>query len=77
MSVARFRVYGRMDGASSATVTIDRETGTVEVRPYRRHHQAVAVVTLAWVAEAALWRAATARAAERQAARKRGAVRRG
>jgi hypothetical protein len=75
MSAARFRVYGRMDGASSATVTIDRETGTVEVRPYRRHKRQVAVVTLAWLAETALWRAARARAAELPTAKRKGARR--
>ena len=36
MSIARFRVYGRIDGVNECTVTIDRETGVIAVRPLRR-----------------------------------------
>ncbi len=51
--LARFRVMGpRLDGARGATLEIDRETGVVQVRPFRRRY--VASVTLSWVAEAAL-----------------------
>jgi hypothetical protein len=71
--LARFKVYGaRLDGAASATVEINRETGIVEVRPNRRHY--TATVTLAWLAEAALWQRAKALAAERRS-RKRKATR--
>jgi hypothetical protein len=67
---ARFKVVSpRLDGAGGATVTIDRATGVVEVRPLRRHY--VATVTLAWVAEAALWRRAKVLAAEKRAKKKR------
>jgi hypothetical protein len=40
MSVARFTVYGTLDGAGGArpgTVEIDREAGIFRVRPYRSH----------------------------------------
>lgn len=36
MSRARFEVAGRFDGAIGATVVIDREAGTISVRPKRR-----------------------------------------
>jgi hypothetical protein len=42
MSVCRFRVLGRLDGAGGAregTVTIDRTTGIISVRPLRRRKQ--------------------------------------
>jgi len=61
---ATFHVSGgRFDGAHRATVIIDRQAGTVEVRPYRARKERTGIVTLAWVAEAVLWRAAKARAA--------------
>lgn len=59
--VARFTVDAKLDGADGATVEIDRDTGIVTVRPKRRQY--VATVTLAWVAEAALWQRAKALAA--------------
>jgi hypothetical protein len=34
--LARFKIYGRFNGASAATVTIDRSTDIVTVRPLRR-----------------------------------------
>jgi hypothetical protein len=37
MSKSKFKVYGRFDGTSEATVIIDRGPCTIEVRPYRRH----------------------------------------
>lgn len=68
--VARFKVVSnKLDGAGSATVEIDRETGVIEVRPYHRHYSAT--VTLEWLAEAALWRRAKAEAAEKRANKKR------
>lgn len=70
MGVARFKVYSRkLDGAGSATVEIDRESGIIQVRPRHRHY--TATVTLEWVAEAALWRRARAEAAEKRKSRKR------
>jgi hypothetical protein len=74
MSVARFKVVGPgLDGARSATVEINRETGVVEVRPHRRRY--AAAVTLAWVAEAVLWQRAKSLAAEKRAARRKGRTR--
>lgn len=38
MSIARFKVFGRLDGAGGAragTVVIDRESGLLHVRPFR------------------------------------------
>jgi hypothetical protein len=40
MSVAKFKVYGTLDGAGGmkkGTFEIDRNTGVVTVRPYRSH----------------------------------------
>ncbi len=68
MGIARFPVYGRLDGATKGTVTIDRDTGIVTVRPHRRHYEAT--VTLAWVAEAALFQRAKSIAAEKRRAKK-------
>jgi hypothetical protein len=65
VSTARFKVTGRFDGATSATIEIDRDKGLVHVRPHRRHE--TATVTLAWVAEAVLWQAAKASAAAKRA----------
>lgn len=70
MGLARFPVYGRLDGATKGTVTIDRETGIVTVRPHRRRYEAT--VTLAWVAEVALFQRAKAIAAEKRRAKKAG-----
>ncbi len=72
MSVARFQAFGRFDGAPAATVEIDRDTGIVTVRPKRRHY--TATVTLAWLAEAALWQRAKALAAEKRARKRKRAA---
>lgn len=37
MSVAKFKIEGRLDGADGGTFLIDRASGTVGVRPKGRH----------------------------------------
>ena len=69
MSVARFRVYGRFNGVGSATITIDRTSGLVTVRPLRRRR--AYQLPLAWAAEAVMWQVIKADAAEKRAAKKR------
>lgn len=70
MSTARFRVYGRFNGVGSATVTINRSTGIVSVRPLRRRRPYE--LPLSWAAEAIMWHVLKAEAAEKRAAKKRG-----
>jgi hypothetical protein len=65
---ARFRVYGRLDGASQATVEIDRASEILTVRPFRRRK--VYTLPLSTVAEMVIWRIARAEAAEKRAAKK-------
>lgn len=67
--LARFKVTGRFDGASLATVTVERATGIISVRPLRRRR--VYALPLATVAEMILWRIAKADAAEKRRAKKR------
>jgi hypothetical protein len=71
MSTALFRVYGRFNGTDTATVTINRASGIISVRPLRRRR--AYELPLAWAAEAVMWHILKAEAAERRAAkRKRG-----
>lgn len=72
MATARFRVVGKFDGASEATVVINRSSGVVSVRPLRRRR--TYELPLADVAERIVWRIVTAEAAEK---RKRKGARRG
>lgn len=72
MTIARFRVSGRFNGTTAATVTVNRDTGLVTVRPLRRRR--AYELPLAWAAEAVMWQVLKAEAAEKRAARK---VRRG
>jgi hypothetical protein len=55
MSVAKFKVEGRFNGADGATIEIDRGAGTVTVRPTRQ--RTTYTLPLATVAELVLWRA--------------------
>lgn len=68
---ARFKVYGRMDGAPSATVEIDRASDLITVRPLRRRK--TYTLPLASVAEMVIWRFARAEAAEKQSKRRKAA----
>lgn len=54
MSKATFKVEGRFNGASSATVEVDRGSGTLTVRP--KHQRATFTLPLTTVAEMVLWR---------------------
>lgn len=74
MTTARFRVQGRFNGASSATVTINRETGLILVRPLRRRR--AYELPLAWAAEAVMWQVLKAEAAEKRAAKRQAGRRR-
>jgi hypothetical protein len=64
MSRAIFRFYGRIDGATEGTVTIDRETDLVSVRPLRRRR--VYELPLAWVANAVLSKVVKVELAEKR-----------
>jgi hypothetical protein len=66
---SRFVVYGRFNGTTQATVTIDRGPGTIEVRPYRRRKSYT--LPLAFVADMVMWRCLKAEAAEKRAAKKK------
>jgi hypothetical protein len=66
---ARFKVYGRFDGAMSATIEIDRVSEVLEVRPYRRRRGKY-ILPLAVVAEMVIWRIVRKEAAEKLAAKK-------
>ena len=68
MSIARFRIFGRIDGASEATVTIDRTTGLLAVRPLRRHR--VYELPLSFVAEMVLQRVVKAEIIEKKRQKK-------
>lgn len=67
---ARFRVIGRLDragGVTTGTVTIDRATGILEVRPLRRRR--VYQMPLAVVADMVVRTLVVAELRERRAAR--------
>lgn len=68
MSLARFRTYGRFDGATEATVTVNRAAGIFSVRPLRRRKSYE--LPLSVVAEMVMWRILKAEAAEKRAAKK-------
>jgi hypothetical protein len=65
---AKFKVMGLFDGATRATVLIDRVSLMVEVRPLRRHK--TYTLPLSEVAEHILWRVARAEAAEKDKEKK-------
>lgn len=64
MSVAKFRLTGRFDGAAGATLEIDRKTQLVTVRPLRRR-AAAGPVPLEVLANVVISMDAKAKAAER------------
>lgn len=67
---ARFRVLAKLDQAARftyGTVSIDRETGVVEIRPLRRRK--VYTTTLAALAQLAVERAVLAELREKRKAR--------
>jgi hypothetical protein len=68
VSVARFRVVGRLDLASrvtTGTVTIDRGAGLFSVRPLRRHREYV--LPLSTVADLVVQKIVAAEAREKRA----------
>lgn len=67
MSVSRFRVHGRFDGALSATVEIDRGASLISVRPRHRHR--TFELPLAAVAEMVIWRVVAAELREKKKAK--------
>jgi hypothetical protein len=67
VSVARFRVFGRFDGASSATVEVDRSAGLIMIRPLRRRR--VYTLPLAAVAEIVVFRIIAAEVREKRKAK--------
>jgi hypothetical protein len=59
VSVARFRITardgaGRFNGATEATVEVNRNAGTITIRPLRQRE--VYTLPLATVAEMIIWR---------------------
>ena len=71
MSVARFRVTlpQPFDGAREATVVVDRERGTIQVRLLKRRK--VEVATLGALVHSLLWKAAIQRSNEKAAIRRK------
>lgn len=72
MRRARFQIVARLEHASvatSGTVTIDRATGVVEIRPHRRRR--VYLTTLAALASYAVRAELRAEEAERRKNRRR------
>ena len=70
MRIARFRVMGVLDGsggARSGTVTIDRDSGLVHVRPLRRRR--VYTMPLSMVADMICMRIITNEVYEKRAAK--------
>lgn len=61
MSRSRFKIEGRFDGTTGATVTIDRGAMLFSVRPLRRRREYT--LPLTDVAEMVLWRIVKAEAA--------------
>lgn len=73
MTVARFKVFGRLDGAGGArqgTLSIDRAAGLVHVRPYKR--QRVYTMPLSMVADMICMRIIMNELADRRAAKAKG-----
>jgi hypothetical protein len=65
---ARFRIYGRFNGATAATVEIDRGASVISVRPLRRRR--AYELPLSVVAESIMWRIIKAEAQAKIKARK-------
>jgi hypothetical protein len=63
------RVVGRFDGASSATVTIDRTHGLISVRPLRRRR--TYALPLAAIVRHIIYTVVQAELAEKKAQRRR------
>lgn len=78
MALARFRVTGQLDSIGrfqAGTVTIDRASGIISVRPLRRHR--VYELPLSDVAQMICQRVILAERREKQAAKRAKKVRRG
>jgi hypothetical protein len=78
MSIARFRVYGRMDragGGKAGTVEIDRGAETFAVRPHRSRR--AYTVSLSLVADIVIEKILKAEVREKEAAKKKKAAGRG
>lgn len=65
---AHFKVYGRFNGKSEATVTIDRGSNLISVRPHRM--KKVYQLRLEDVADIIIWRIVKSEAAEKRALQK-------
>ena len=68
MSISRFKVSWRFDGTEGGTVTIDRASNIIAVRPLRRHR--TYALPLAFVAQLVCERIIKAEAQEKRAAAK-------
>lgn len=69
MSLARFRIFWRFDGTTEGTVTIDRGSSVLSVRPY--HRKRTYDLPLAFVAQLVAERVMKAEAMEKKAAKRR------
>ncbi len=71
MTIAKFKVFsggGKYNGACEATVTIDRSSNLVQVRPKRRRKQYV--MRLEDLAETIIWNCIKAELLEKKKAKK-------
>jgi hypothetical protein len=66
--MARFKVYGRYNGKTEATVEVDRNTNLISVRP--KHFKKAYEMRLEDVAEVIMWRCIKADLAEKKKAKK-------
>lgn len=69
MSKTKFKVYGEFNGKREATVSIDRGSNLVSVRPL--HFRKTYEMRLEDLAELVIWRCVKAEALEKRAAKKR------
>ena len=71
MRNSRFKVYGRFDSTRTgeATVTVERATGLIHVRPYRRKR--TFTLPLADVGEMIVWHVVKAEVREKLAAKRK------
>lgn len=68
MSKSKFRISGRFDGVNEATVTIDRETLLISVRPLHRKREYT--LPLSVVANTVIWNITKAEVSEKLKAKK-------
>ena len=69
MSKTHFKVYGRFNGKTEATVTVNRDNNLVQVRP--KHFKKFYEMRLEDLAELVIWRCIKAEALAKKEARRK------